>query len=116
MLALILALLLTFSATPVHHGDTITITMPVTSPDGAHVALLANDGYTPIAGGIDHGTCVWNGCVALPGAAVVTETIRIDAAPGPLTLTALAIAPNGEVVTATITLDVRYGFYLPLGG
>jgi hypothetical protein len=112
LLRLLFAAILTLGATAdratVAPGGQVTIRMPVTSPDGAHIELLANDGYVPLAGGIDRGRCVWNGCVTGPGTAVMTETIRIadDAPPGPLTLTALASAADGSYVTATVVLMV----------
>jgi hypothetical protein len=92
-LVLLLTALLTLHATAdratVPRGATITITMPISSPDGAHIELLQNDAYVPLSGGIDPGRCVWNGCVT-----------------GPLTLTALASAPDGSFITATVQLDV----------
>lgn len=112
-LRLLLAAILSLSATPdraiVQPGQTVTIAMTVTSQNGAHVELVKDDAYAPISGGISSGRCVWNGCVTGPGTATMTETIRIadDAAPGPLTLQALASDASGVYVIALVQLQIE---------
>lgn len=95
-------------------GGIVTITMSVSSPSGAHIELIKSDAYTFVSGGIDYGVCGFSGCLASPGTAVMTETIRIadNTPPGPLTLTAFASAADGSYVTTTVQLEIAPTLHL----